>query len=47
VSLSSGARFVQLRPARQVVAPGGRIRDRFIGHRDDVDLERLGRLTTE
>lgn len=29
------------------VAPGGRIRDRFLGHRDDVDLERLGRLTTE
>lgn len=29
------------------VAPGGRIRDRFLGHRDDVDLERLGRLTAE
>lgn len=29
------------------VAPGGRIRDRFLGPREDVDLERLGRLTTE
>lgn len=29
------------------VAPGGRIRDRQVGHREDADLERLARLATE
>lgn len=29
------------------VAPGGRIRERFLGHREDADLERLARLVTD
>lgn len=29
------------------VAPGGEIRERQVGHRDDADLQRLARLATE
>lgn len=29
------------------VAPGGRIRERFLGHREDADLGRLARLVTD